>query len=131
MANRKSVKVTYHCDMYYFNNVCPHRGESDPADIRYRDGWTERPRSICKNVGLDWNDRLCRHCMENKRFFRHEPRVLTGRVVHITRYHAKDAKAVTIRAYHKVSHLIEYLKLHPSLYGVDNEAGVIIEVDKK
>jgi len=131
MARKKSQEQAYHCDMYYFDNVCPHRGSQDPADIRYRSGWTLQPRSLCKNFGLDANDRLCRHCVENKKLF---PPALVkvrysapaSRVISRTPFQAKNSKAETIKAYSKPRPLIEYLKKHPRLYGVNVETGEII-----
>lgn len=133
MARKRKVEQAYHCDMYYFNNVCPHRGEQDAADIRYRLGWTLPCRSLCKNFGLDNDDRLCPHCMENKKLF--PPSLVkfrysapNGRVINRTPFQAKNAKAETIKAYSQPRPLLRYLKAHPKLYGVNVETGEIINV---
>lgn len=118
MAKAKGRKKAYHCDGYYFNSVCPYRGMKDAAD--------EHGRNLCTNYGLDEKMRLCSHCMENKKFFRAEPRRINGRVVSLTPYQAKTAEAVTVKAWSEPEPLVEYLKQHKSLYGVDVRTGILI-----
>ena len=73
MAKAK-LEQKYHCDGYYYNNVCPSRGMQDPADIRYdKNGWTRQCRYECKTLGISpmTDDHpACPHCIEMKKFFR-------------------------------------------------------------
>jgi len=121
MAQSKGRKKAYHCDGYYFNSVCQFRGQKDAAD--------EHGRNLCSNYGLDDKDNLCRHCVENRKFYRAEPRRVNGRTVSLTPYHAKTDDAVTIRAWDSPQPLIDYLKENPSLYGVDVRSGMLIGVE--
>lgn len=114
----KGRKKAYHCDGYYFPSVCRSRGQQDAAD--------EHGRYLCNTHGLDEKDRLCSHCVENRKFFRATPRRLSTRVSSLTPYQAKNAEAVTIKAWSKPQPLVEYLKENPSLYGVDVRTGQLI-----
>lgn len=73
MKEKPKSKQVYHCDGYYYRDVCPSRGMQDPADIRYdKNGWTRQTRSECKTLGLSpmLNLSLCPHCVEFKKHFR-------------------------------------------------------------
>lgn len=118
MAKTKGRKKAYHCDGYYFNSVCRARGQKDVAD--------EHGRYLCNTFGLDDKDNLCRHCVQNRKFFRAAPRRINGRVRSLTPFQAKTADAVTIGAWDKPEPLIEYLKENSSLYGVDVRTGILI-----
>ena len=115
---KKKVEV-YHCDGFYFHNVCQFRGNSDAAD--------DHQRFLCTNYGLDDKDKLCRHCVEHRKLFRREPTRINGRVESLTPYQAKDAEAVTQQAFTGPKPLIAYLKTHRSLYGVNVKTGVMID----
>lgn len=71
------AEKTYHCDGYYFDNVCLSRGERDEADPNHK-----RAYYICKTQGqipaLDYD--LCPHCVEIAHLFHAPPRVLNSRV---------------------------------------------------
>lgn len=121
MAQKKGRKKAYHCDGYYFNSVCRFRGQQDVAD--------DYGRNICTHFGLDEKEELCSHCMENKRFFRAEPRQLNGRIRSLTPFQAKDTDAVTQRAWDRPQPLVDYLKENESLYGVDVRTGELIGVE--
>jgi hypothetical protein len=120
-------KKVYHCDGYYFDGVCEFRGGEDAADIR--DDWKLPPRHFCTNFGLDKKGHLCRHCVENKGSYREEPRELTGRIISLTPYHAKNSETKTMKAFSKPKDLAEYLKGHPELYGIDVRSGDKIGVE--
>lgn len=119
MAKRKKKPQVYHCDGYYNPSVCQFRGSPDAADIRYRKDNLLEPRRFCMNFGLDKKDNLCRHCIENKKYFRAKPKRLSNTKVSLTPYHAKDNDGMTVRAFSKAQHLIDYLLQNSSLYGVD------------
>jgi len=128
---------TFHCDGFYFDNVCPSRGGQDPADIRYdQQGWIRQPRCFCKTRGLsplhNWD--LCPHCVEHKHFFRAEPRVLTGRVINLTPYQVKEeGTARTIRAYKTAKSVKKFLKEAENpekVYGVEVNSGKLITVKR-
>jgi hypothetical protein len=80
----KEEKPIYHCDMYYYDNVCTSRGKLDIADVRYsKDGWRKEERSLCTTFGLSpFFDGLplCSHCMEYKNLFRHEPQTHSSKI---------------------------------------------------
>ena len=119
MAKKKIIAKTYHCDGYYNPSVCQFRGSPDAADIRYRKDNLAEPRRVCMNFGLDKKSNLCRHCVENRKYFRATPKRRANQKVSLTPYHAKDNDAKTVRAFSKAQHLIDYLLQNPSLYGVD------------
>lgn len=121
MAQKKGRKKAYHCDGYYFNSVCQFRGQKDLAD--------EHGRCLCTNYGLDTEDKLCRHCIENRKYYRTEPRRINGRVRSLTPFQAKNADAVTQRAWDRPQPLVEHLKTDKSLYGVDVRTGELIGVE--
>lgn len=73
----------YHCDMYYYDGVCKYRGESDEADLRFRDGWLLQKRAFCRNFGINERHEVCQHCIEYRWMFRKEPQFRGG--------HAKKA----------------------------------------
>jgi hypothetical protein len=130
MANKKP---TYHCDGFYFDKVCPSRGEVDVADIRYdNEGWAMRSRCFCKTLGMSpWDNyaEMCPHCVEHKKWFRAEPRVLTGHVVHVTPFQAKEeGTARTKKAFKTKGNLVKYLKRHgdQNTYGVEVNSGVLV-----
>ena len=134
MAKRKTEKQAYHCDGFYFNGVCQFRGLEDAADVRYRGESLVAPRLMCTNMGLDKHDRLCPHCVENKKHFppdlvKMRVSAPNGRVVSLTPYHAKDQDAVTKQAFSTPKELADYLKEHPDLYGVDVETGDLIGIE--
>jgi len=131
-------KETFHCDGFYFENVCPSRGTEDAADIRHDgQGWIRRCRCFCTTRGLspfkDWE--MCSHCVEYKHFFRAEPRVLTGRVINRTPFQVKEeGTARTIKAYKTVRSVRMFLQRaeHPEqVYGVEVESGCLIGKAKK
>jgi hypothetical protein len=119
MKPKKIRKQAYHCDGYYFNGACQFRGVTDVAD--------DNQRSLCMNYGLNEKDKLCRHCVENRKWFRAEPRKLNGKVISLTPFHAKNSEAITVLAWEKQEPMIEFLKGHPSLYGVNVLTGDIID----
>ena len=130
-------KETFHCDGFYFDRVCPSRGEEDSADIRYdKQGWIRKPRHFCKTRGLsplhNWN--LCPHCVEHKKYFRAEPRVLTGRVISLTPYQVKEeGTARTIKAFKTAKSVRRFLKKAENpeqLYGVEVNSGKLIGVKR-
>ena len=124
----------FHCDGFYFERVCPSRGEEDAADIRYDPvGWLRRCRCFCKTRGLspftgDWD--LCPHCVEHKHFFRAEPRVYTGVVISRTPYQVKEqGTARTIRAWRTEKSVRNFLKKADNpeeIYGVEVNSGKLI-----
>ncbi len=118
MAKAKGRKTAYHCDGYYFNSVCCSRGQQDAAD--------EHGRHLCNTFGLNEKDELCSHCIENRKYFRATPRRINGKIRSLTPFQAKDANAVTVKAWDKPEPLIEFLKQNPSLYGVNVETGMLI-----
>jgi hypothetical protein len=120
-------KKVYHCDGFYFEGVCKFRGAEDAADVR--EDWQLSPRHLCENYGLDDKGRLCKHCVENKQYFRIEPRQLTGHIVSLTPYQAKDSEAKTVKAFSSPKELSEYLKSHPEHYGVNVRTGDMIGVE--
>lgn len=127
MANVTEDK--FHCDMWYFDNVCPSRGKEDIADIRIdREGWLRQSRSFCTTRGLcpmtDY--KLCPHCIEHKHWFRAEPRVLTGQLVMVTPFLAKTDDAKTVKAYRTRESLKKFLGDKSNLYGVNYDTGRII-----
>ena len=126
LKEKKKAKV-YHCDGYYFEGVCKYRGGEDAADVN--DDWKLPPRHFCMNTGLDEKLHLCRHCVENKGLYREEPRVLTGRIVSLTPYQARDKEDKTVRAFSKPTDLSEYLKTHPEEHGIDINTGIAIGVE--
>jgi len=130
-------KKVFHCDMWYFDNVCPSRGEKDAADVRYdQEGWLRRCRCFCKTRGLspfkEWN--FCPHCIEYKHFFRTEPQVLTGRVISRTPYQVKEeGTARTIRAFKTPKSVRKFLKKAEKpeeIYGVEINSGRLISAAK-
>jgi len=131
MAKRKDRR--YHCDGYYFNKVCPFRGDIDRADIRLDDdGFIKPQRNICWSEGISPFDEvgMCRHCIENRKFFRKEPRVLTGRVVDITNFQAKEeGTARTIKAFDNEERLRQFMKDVDTskIYGVETRSGILID----
>lgn len=73
MAKKKKLPQIFHCDGFYLNNVCLARGAVDITDVRHdRQGFLKRPREICTTDG--WSplkdNEICRHCVENRKFFR-------------------------------------------------------------
>lgn len=131
----KATGKTYHCDGYYFDKVCPSRGLQDPADIHYdSEGWMRQKRCVCESMGLMpmQNYDLCPHCIEHKHLFRAEPRVLTGKVVEVTKYHVKEeGTARTVRAFMSESSVRKYLRKaedKDSLYGVNVDSGKLIGI---
>lgn len=124
----------FHCDGFYFDNVCPSRGAQDAADIRYdQAGWTRQCRCFCKTRGLapflEWD--FCPHCVEHKHFFRAEPRELTGRVVYVTPYQVKmEGSARTLKAFKTQKSVRMFLKKADNpkeIYGVEVNSGRLIE----
>lgn len=130
----KTPVAKYHCDGYYFDNVCPSRGSEDPADIRHdNEGWVRQCRCFCKTNGLNIMDNyeICPHCVEHKHLFRAEPRVLTGRVVSLTPFQVKEeATAHTVKAFMSPSSVRRFLKKADSkeLYGVEVTTGKLITI---
>lgn len=127
--------AAYHCDGYYFDNVCPSRGSQDPADIRKdSEGWIRQCRCFCKTKGLNpmQNYDLCSHCVEHKHLFRAEPRVLTGKVEIVTNYQVKEeGTARTVKAFMSESSVRRYLHKaedKSNLYGVEVRSGKLINI---
>jgi len=127
----------FHCDGFYFDRVCPSRGEQDVADIRHdQAGWLRQCRCFCKTRGLspfnDWD--LCPHCVEHKSYFRAEPRVLTGRVIPVTPFQVKEeGTARTIKAYKTAKSVRFFLKKAEKpeeVYGVEVNSGKLIGVKR-
>lgn len=134
MAHKKKLKQAFHCDGFYFGSVCQYRGEPDPADVRYRGEKMLEPRPICKSNGLDKDLRLCKHCVENKKWFAPNLKKMrlsapNGRIVSLTPFQAKSSDTKTIRAFSNAKDLAEFLKLHPDLYGVDVNSGNLVGVE--
>jgi len=136
MAEKK--QEFFHCDGFYFNNVCPSRGAQDVADIRKDpEGWIRQSRCFCKTRGLspflEWD--LCPHCLEHKHYFRAESRILTGVVVNLTPYQVKEeGTARTIKAYKTPKSVRSFLKKADNpgqLYGVEVNSGKLIGVKVK
>lgn len=126
----KRPDKVFHCDGYYFNNVCPSRGYEDPADIRKdSEGWLRQSRCVCKTKGLNPMDNYnyCRHCVEHKSMFRKEPRVLTGHVVEVTPFKAIRNDYSVAKAYKTRKSLLNFLTDKPHLTGVDVNQGRIIK----
>ena len=129
---------SFHCDGFYFDRVCQSRGEKDPADIRHdEEGWLRQCRSFCKTRGLspllgEWG--LCRHCVEHKHYFRAEPRVLTGKIVHVTPFQVKEeGTARTVKAFKTAKSVRFFLKKaekKEEIYGVEVNSGKLIGVRK-
>ncbi len=70
---KKKLPIIYHCDGFYFKDVCPARGAVDTADLRYdKEGFPKKSREICTTEG--WSpfqkNTICSHCIENRKFFR-------------------------------------------------------------
>jgi len=127
----------FHCDGFYFEKVCPSRGEKDTADIRYDyEGWIRHRRCFCTTRGLTplQEFQLCPHCVEHKHLFRAEPRVFTGVVVHVTPYQVKEeGTAITIKAYKTPKSVRMFLKKADNpekLYGVEINSGKLIPAAK-
>jgi len=118
MRQKKVIKEAFHCDGYYFNGSCHFKGQTDVADANRR--------CLCTNYGLDKHDKLCRHCVENRKYYRTEPHMINGKVISLTPFQAKNSNAVTVRAFDKAKPLIEYLKQNKGLYGVNVQTGVVI-----
>ncbi len=73
------AKKAFHCDGYYIS--CENRGKEDLADIRRdRQGFVKPHRLFCNTIGISSKLDLCRHCIENRKYFRNPPRKLNGRV---------------------------------------------------
>jgi hypothetical protein len=126
----KTTKVTYHCDGYYFNNVCPSRGMQDPADIRKdSEGWLRQSRCVCKTNGLNPMDNyeFCRHCAQHKHMFRKEGRVLTGHVVEVTPFKAITNDYLVAKAYKTRKSLLRFLTDKPHLTGLNVVTGQILK----
>ena len=83
---------------------------------------------LCTNFGLVTDDRLCGHCIENRKYYRAAPRRINGRMRSLTPFQAKTAEAVTVKAWDRPEPLANYLKDNPSLYGVDVRTGELIGV---
>lgn len=120
---KRDKQQAYHCDGFYFNNVCKYRGEI---------GLETNP--LCTHFGLDEKNRLCPHCIENKGLFpknqvKMRVSAPNGRVISLTPFQAKDASAKTVRAFMKPKDLAEFLKTRPDLYGVDVRTGELIGVE--
>jgi len=123
----------YHCDGYYFDKVCPSRGNTDPGDIRYdQEGWAKHPREFCLTCGISpLISELCPHCVEHKKWFRQEGRVLTGRVVEVTNFQVKEeGTARTIKAFTTMKSVKRFLAKPETnnaiVYGVEVNSGVLI-----
>ncbi len=119
MANKPEA-IHHHCDGWYFDNVCPSRGRTDSADIRYTaDGWTAEPRCECKTAGMSplHNWAVCPHCVEYRKLFRPEDRPHNGKTEIVTHYQAKNDEEVTVKAYKRKCDLMKYLKAHPDTFG--------------
>lgn len=136
MPDKKDQK--FHCDGFYFDEVCPSRGEQDPADIRHDvEGWMRRTRCFCTTRGLTPLDEynFCRHCIEHKHFFRAEPRVLTGQIIPMTPFQVKEeGTARTIKAFKTPKSVKRFLgkAKHPGLvYGVEVNSGRLITASAK
>lgn len=127
MASTKRRPKVYHCDMFYYDGVCALRGDTDAADIRYFRGRMMPPRSLCNNFGVTDDGKICDCCVEHKRLFR-KPPMFVPIVGTVTPFQAKNIKAETIKAYAKRQPLLDFLKHHPSLYGVNVHSGKIIRV---
>ena len=126
----KKTPQIYHCDGYYFDNVCPSRGEEDPADIRKdSEGWLRQSKCFCKTLGLSpfHNYDLCPHCVEHKYLFRAEPRVLTGKVVEVTPFKAIRSDFTVAKAYKTRRSLLKYVDGKPFVTGVNVKTGQIIK----
>ena len=135
MAKKK--QEYFHCDGFYFDRVCPSRGNEDVADIRYdQEGWLRACRCFCKTRGLtplqDYD--LCPHCVEHKHFFRAEPRVLTGVVISRTPFQVKEqGTARTVKAFKTPKSVRMFLKKadNPNgLYGCEVNSGRLIPAAK-
>lgn len=136
MANKKDTK--FHCDGFYFDEVCPSRGNQDPADIRHdQEGWMRQTRCFCTTRGLTPLDEFnfCRHCVEHKHLFRAELRVLTGRIIFMTPFQVKEeGTARTIRAYKtpkSVRFFLKKAKNPEQVYGVEVNSGRLITASAK
>lgn len=126
-------KEFFHCDGFYFDKVCPSRGEEDAADIRHdQEGWLRRCRHFCKTRGLSPFLELdfCPHCVEHKHFFRADDRELTGRIIYVTPFQVKEqGTARTIRAWRTAKSVRNFLKKADNpgeLYGVEVNSGRLI-----
>jgi len=77
MEMENILEQTLHCDGYYFDKVCPSRGEPDYGETGSKQVYYE-----CKTHGqcplYDYD--LCRHCVEIKHYLRRKPRNLNSRV---------------------------------------------------
>ena len=113
----KKKKVA-HCDGWYFDGVCPSRGETDVADIRYRqNGTLMRKRNICLSFGLnpmsDYD--YCRHCVEIRKRFRAPRQKKTGPVIYQTPYQARTVDGKVVRAFKRQCDLTVFIKKNPGL----------------
>lgn len=128
------AKDVQHCDGFYFDDVCPSRGNHDPADVRLdRDGFMREPRYICKTCGLNPADNynFCRHCVENSKMFSNDNwKPHNGKTIIVTNFQVKDEAAHTVRAFFSASGVRRYLKKanNPTLYGVNTDDGHLIGV---
>ena len=126
----KEKKEYFHCDGYYYDNVCIARGTLDVADVQKgKDGWYRLPRAFCMSRGISpFNQQVCQHCVEHKHLFRKDP----GIVYHyglksVTPFQAKHHESASTQvAYRRKSDLVKYLKKHPNLYGCNVEKGELI-----
>ncbi len=80
---KKKLPIIYHCDGFYFKDVCPARGAIDVADVRHdKEGFAKKPREICTTDG--WSpfkkDEICSHCIENRKFFRKPRREISNAI---------------------------------------------------
>lgn len=121
MPKKKEQEEAYHCDGYYFNGACEFRGQPDVADGSLK--------NFCDNYGLNKHDKLCRHCVENRKYFRAEAHQINGKCISLTPLQAKEhGTAKTIRAFaeSEMSQFITFLIENKSLYGVNVKTGDII-----
>ncbi len=123
----------FHCDGFYYERVCPSRGEKDVADIRYDQvGWMRQSRCFCKTRGLspflEWD--LCGHCVEHKHLFHAETLDHAGRVENCTPYQVKEeGTAITIKAFKTPRSVRMFLKKADNpeeIYGCNVNSGVLI-----
>jgi hypothetical protein len=123
VAREKKAQV-YHCDGYYWDNVCPSRGDVDPADIRYRKDKDDktgygvmRRRHLCKSFGLSPlnDDQACPHCPENRGYFQRPKTQRNSRVVSLTPFQACNSNMEVVRAFKRKAELTKFLNKQEGL----------------
>jgi hypothetical protein len=112
----KKQKI-WHCDGFYYDDVCLQRGDIDPETVRVtRGGRFTEGHYFCKNDGQNPNtEKPCEHCIQNRRLFKHKkPALCTpSRPASLTPYCAKNSGGHAVKCFADLDEFGKYMLAHP------------------